>query len=120
MLADGVVEPDEKEFLNNLMVRLEIAGDRALVGSPFKSTGLGFMQGTAYTYERNQLGDWIELDFFVAEATGNGDRLGTDVALSDSGLRGIVGSSGGGAPTIAGSAFGQLQPGEVAVDLIVR
>ncbi len=30
VLADGVVEPDEKEFLNNLMGRLEIAGDRAL------------------------------------------------------------------------------------------
>jgi len=29
-LADGVVEPDEKEFLNNLMSRLEIPGDRAL------------------------------------------------------------------------------------------
>ena len=30
VLADGVVEPDEKAFLNNLMKRLEIAGDRAL------------------------------------------------------------------------------------------
>jgi len=30
VLADGVVDPEEKEFLNNLMVRLEIAGDRAL------------------------------------------------------------------------------------------
>lgn len=30
VLADGIVEPDEKEFLNNLMARLEIAGDRAL------------------------------------------------------------------------------------------
>ena len=30
VLADGVVEPDEKEFLNSLMARLEIPGDRTL------------------------------------------------------------------------------------------
>ena len=30
VLADGIVEPDEKEFLNDLMAKLAIAGDRAL------------------------------------------------------------------------------------------
>ena len=29
VLADGVVEPDEKEFINNLMMKLEISADRA-------------------------------------------------------------------------------------------
>jgi len=29
VLADGVVEPDEKEFINNLMIKLSIDGDRA-------------------------------------------------------------------------------------------
>ena len=29
VLADGVVEPDEKEFINNLMIKLEIDANRA-------------------------------------------------------------------------------------------
>jgi tellurite resistance protein len=29
VLADGVVEPDEKEFINNLMMKLEVGAERA-------------------------------------------------------------------------------------------
>lgn len=83
-----------------------LAGDRALVGSPFKATGVGFLVGTAYSYEIDSSGEWTEIDFFVAENGGSGENLGIGVDLDRTGTRGMVGASGGGSANIAGAAYG--------------
>ena len=66
---------------------VSLSGDRALVGAQFDND-LGTDSGSAYVYERQGDGSWLEVDKITASDGAAGDRLGVSVSLS--GTRALV------------------------------
>ena len=70
---------------------VSISGDRALVGAP-REDDVGANSGSAYIFERDVDGSWVQVARLTAEDAAANDNFGG--ALSLSGDRAIVGASG--------------------------
>ena len=68
---------------------VSLSGDRAIVGA-FYDNDLGFDSGSAYVYERQGDGSWLEVAKLTASDGTNGDFFGWSVSLS--GERALVGA----------------------------
>lgn len=66
-----------------------LSGDRALVGA-FRDDHTRIDAGSAYVYERDETGQWVEVAKLTAADAGRNDNFGFSVALSDD--RVLVGS----------------------------
>lgn len=60
---------------------VDISGERAIVGVPLKSTAATFA-GTAYIFERDSTGSWIQAAKIMASDAEAEDRFGWSVAIS--------------------------------------
>ena len=70
---------------------VSLSGDHALVGAFFHDE-LGMNSGSAYVYERQGDGSWLEVAKLTASDGAADDRFGISVSLS--GTRALVGASG--------------------------
>ncbi len=59
---------------------LSLSGDRALIGA-YQDDDNGSNSGSAYLFERQSNGSWLEIQKIVASDGGAGDRFGHSVAL---------------------------------------
>ena len=72
--SDGAVTED-------FFSRVSLSGDRALVGA-LGDDDLGSQSGSAYVYERQGDGSWLEVDKLTASDGSGGDEFGWSVSLS--------------------------------------
>ena len=94
LAADGVAE-------NRFGTSVSLDGNRALVGAVQEETD---RPGTAYVFERDVSGNWIQVAKLVADDGGQENQFGTSVSLSgDLALVGATGGSNEGA--LSGSAY---------------
>lgn len=87
----------DREAVDNFGTSVSISGNLAIVGSPREAddaAGANWMQysGSAYIFQRNSAGNWVQVQKIVASDRGPGDLFGTSVSIS--GDYAIVGSYG--------------------------
>ncbi len=85
-----------------------LAGDVAIVGAPNTNTGPTSNTGSAYVFERQPNGTWLQVAKLVAPDGAAEDVLGMSVALSPSGTVAAVGAPWDDLP-------GQLNAGSVSL-----
>ena len=71
---------------------VSLSGDRMVVGASYHDVGGNSDQGSAYVYERNASGEWVQKAQLTAFDGAVGDRFGRSVSLS--GDRLVVGAYG--------------------------
>lgn len=95
-------------------ISVSILGDKAMVGSPYDEVGSIQYAGSAYVFERDVTGDWIQIDHITASNVNRNAGLGSSVSIS--GDKAIVGALG---DEINGSANGSAWIMFLNVDLMV-
>ena len=73
-------------------VELSLDGDRALIGAPSDDVGGNIAQGSAYVFERNAMGNWVEAMKLTASDGGAIESFGGGTGIS--GDTAIVGATG--------------------------
>ncbi|MCH7638299.1 MAG: hypothetical protein IH855_02385 [Bacteroidetes bacterium] len=93
--SDGAAE--------DLFGSVSLSGDHALVGAQWDDD-LGTDSGSAYVFERQGDGSWLEVDKLTASDGAAFDRFGSSVSLSE-GTRALVGARDDDDPAESGSAY---------------
>jgi hypothetical protein len=98
----AMLRPDSSLVFDYFGNSIALDEDRAVIGCPARTTGVGFSPGAAFVYERTGSG-WALTAELQGSAGGDGFRFGQDVALE--GDRALVGASLAGPPTESGAAY---------------
>ncbi len=90
--SDGAIDENENEPKYAFGQSVSVSGDRALVTSKKEDIGSGSdFTGSAYVFQRQANGDWVEAEMLIPSDEDDEDRYGISAALH--GSRAIVGAS---------------------------
>ena len=70
---------------------VDVDGSRAIVGAPYDDNGKGVNSGAAYIFEKNGLGDWVQVAKLVVPDGDAADLFGESVAIDGNTI--IIGAS---------------------------
>jgi hypothetical protein len=73
-----VVQPDSSSFE---LESIDLDGDRFVIGAPRSSSNAGQGSGSAIVFERNSIGEWVQVATLQARLPEADARLGMSVAL---------------------------------------